>query len=272
MPSIEPGTYKIVNVHSSTCIVNYPDRPWEAVCWRRLDGLKNHQWYVQRSGEGYHIQNCLNGMYLTVTETSDTKPPAKIFCGRYPTTWELNQGNEDHEIYVIKQAGADRVLDLGGAGAAHDGNQIYTYPQRNWCAWRRWRFERLRSVVLNYAAVTLKFLYSDDTGEREQKLFKEIQANNKRIEKHAQQIKEQNARLAEKDSLITELKAQLESRDNELDKVKFELDQKSTLAAQLQDALRQASESLATQGRDLLRARFRVCTVVWKASSPNGAR
>ncbi|KAG8767024.1 hypothetical protein FRC12_006486 [Ceratobasidium sp. 428] len=82
--------------------------------------------------------------------------------------------------------------------------------------------------------------YSDDTGEWEQKLSKEIQEKNKRI--------------AENENLVAELKAQLESRDKKLDKVKIELDiHKSTLSAQVQDALRQASESFATQNRDLLR-------------------
>ncbi|KAG8767025.1 hypothetical protein FRC12_006487 [Ceratobasidium sp. 428] len=72
---------------------------------------------------GLQYQECLNGMYLAVAETTDTKPRARVVCGRYPTTWELNQGLYDHEMYIIKQAGVDRVVDLGGAGNAQDGTQ-----------------------------------------------------------------------------------------------------------------------------------------------------
>ncbi|KAG9127895.1 hypothetical protein FRC07_007741 [Ceratobasidium sp. 392] len=242
MVPVQPGTYRIVSVASGTCIINYVDKPWEVVCWHRIDD-RNQQWFVQRSGEGYHIKNCLNGLYLTVYETSDTNPPAKVFCGPYPTTWELNQGTEDRGMYIIKRAGCDRVVDLDDWGKAHDGNTIHTHTQRQWLANKRWRFEHL----------------SDDTGEEEQKLSKEIQSKNQQIAERDQKIKEQCAQLdeksyqvAEKDKQLAELKAQLASQSEELSMIKLNFGRQSALLVQTQETLRRATETLATKGTDLL--------------------
>ncbi|KAG9079040.1 hypothetical protein FRC06_007987 [Ceratobasidium sp. 370] len=117
MAPVQPGTYRIVSVASGTYITLH--NHWDAVCWRKLDN-KNQQWYIQRSGEGYRIKNCLTGLYLVV---SDTALGAKVFCGRYPTTWELNQGMEDHDMYIVKLAGCDRVVGLHW-GKADDGNEV----------------------------------------------------------------------------------------------------------------------------------------------------
>ncbi|KAG9090925.1 hypothetical protein FS749_000195 [Ceratobasidium sp. UAMH 11750] len=176
MPPVEPGTYRIVCVASDTCIISQGD--WDAVCWRKLDN-ENQRWYVQRSGEGYQIKNCLTGLYLVV---SGTDAGAKVYCGRYPTTWELNQGMKDNDMYIIKQAGCDRVLDLH-FGQANDGNEIHAWPQADWFACRRWRFERL----------------GDDTGEGEQERSEELESKNKQINERDQRIQEQNAQLAERD-------------------------------------------------------------------------
>ncbi|QRV97895.1 DNA double-strand break repair Rad50 ATPase [Ceratobasidium sp. AG-Ba] len=76
MPPVQLGTYRIISVASGTCIKAHND--WEAVCWKREDENKEQQWYVQRSGEGYRIQNCLHGTYLSVCETKDMAKDHKV--------------------------------------------------------------------------------------------------------------------------------------------------------------------------------------------------
>ncbi|KAG8774872.1 hypothetical protein FRC12_001780 [Ceratobasidium sp. 428] len=207
MAPVEPGTYRIVNVASGTCIMAYKD--WDAVCWRRHEAMDQH-WYVQRSGAGYRIKNRMNGLYLVVSETTDTNPPAKVFCGRYPTTWELNQGIKDYEMYIIKQAGCDRVVDLDGFGDARDGNEvtpIYSFG--------RWRFEHL----------------SDETGEENEDILKQLQTKSKEVE--------------EKDNELAWLRKQLTSQAEELAMAKLDLAQGSAVLAETQETLRQVSASLA---------------------------
>ncbi|KAG9125755.1 hypothetical protein FRC07_006337 [Ceratobasidium sp. 392] len=180
-------------------------------------------------------------MYVAVCEASGTK----VIAGRYPTTWELNQGIEDYEMYIIKQAGGGRAIDLDDWGKAHDGNTLHTQIQDDWLACKRWKFERL----------------SDDTGEEEQKLLKDIESKNKQVAEQDEKIKEQAAQLNDKNNQLAELKARLASQDEELSKVKLDLNRQSTLLVQTQDVLHRASESLATQGTDLLR------TEVWDNQS-----
>ncbi|KAG8715474.1 hypothetical protein FRC09_016589 [Ceratobasidium sp. 395] len=190
-------------------------KDWDAVCWRRHEAMDQH-WYVQRSGAGYRIKNRMNGLYLVVSETTDTNPPAKVFCGRYPTTWELNQGIKDYEMYIIKQAGCDRVVDLDGFGDARDGNELHTFTQLDWLACRRWRFEHL----------------SDETGEENEEVLKKLQAKSKEVE--------------EKDSELVWLRKQLASQAEELALVKLDIARGSAVLAQTQETLRQVSGSLAT--------------------------
>ncbi|KAG8692942.1 hypothetical protein FRC08_009438 [Ceratobasidium sp. 394] len=245
MGPVQPGTYRIVSVASSTCIISHGN--WNAVCWRKLDN-KNQQWYVQRSGEGYRIKNCSTGLYLVI---SDAGVHAKVCCGRYPTTWELNQGMKDHDMYTIKYPDCDRVVDLH-EGAGHDGNELHMHPQGGWLACKRWRFERL----------------SDDTGEEEQKLIQELQSKSKQIDEKDRRIQEQNAQLterncslAEKDqqlaeqgSQLVQMKERLATQEGEFNRVTLDLAQKSALLLQTQDALRLAGESLVAHGNESLRA------------------
>ncbi|KAG9090924.1 hypothetical protein FS749_000194 [Ceratobasidium sp. UAMH 11750] len=234
-------------------------KDWDAVGWRKLDSNKNQQWYVQRSGEGYRIKNCSNGLYIAVDGTHER---AKVFCGIYPVTWELRQESGDYSMYIIKHAGCDRVIDLDDWGKAHDGNGLHTFPQGGWLACKRWRFERL----------------SDDTGEEEQKLSKELQSKNTQVAEKDRRIQEQGVQLAEKggqlaerdrqlaerdqqlaekDSQLAQMKERLASQGGELSRVKLDLAQKSELLLQTQDALRRAGESLAAQGNESLRDEVR---------------
>ncbi|KAG8694383.1 hypothetical protein FRC09_009884 [Ceratobasidium sp. 395] len=217
MAPVEPGTYRIVNVASGTCIMAYKD--WDAVCWRRHEAMDQH-WYVQRSGAGYRIKNRMNGLYLVVSETTDTNPPAKVFCGRYPTTWELNQGIKDYEMYIIKQAGCDRVVDLDGFGDARDGNEEMEI-----------RAPKVSTPEFYHQNSDSYDSNSDETGEENEEILKKLQAKSKEVE--------------EKDSELVWLRKQLASQAEELALVKLDIARGSAVLAQTQETLRQVSGSLA---------------------------
>jgi chromosome segregation ATPase len=92
----------------------------------------------------------------------------------------------------------------------------------------------------------MKTFNSDNTGEEDQRLSREIASKN-------QQLKDWDARLADKDRQLTEITGRLSSRDQKLARIKNDLAEKSTLLRETQDALRQASESIASRDAELLR-------------------
>ncbi|KAG8734943.1 hypothetical protein FRC10_011166 [Ceratobasidium sp. 414] len=211
MPPVQPGTYRITNVKSGTCITVKND--WDVVGWQKHDGRDQ-----QRSGAGYRFKNCQTGQYLCVVETRDTKEPrTKVFCGIFPTTWDLRQESKDFNMYIMKQADANRIIDLTGAGSKEDGTELFADPQPHWVPQQRWRFEFLRSIRSKFG--------SDDTGEEEQRLSKEIQLKDK----------------------------QISEKDEELARIKKELAARSMLLDQTQDALHLANESLAAYRADPMR-------------------
>jgi hypothetical protein len=114
MTPVEPGTYIIISVASGIVMTVPGGNGWDVVCWHK-HGEMNQQvgmlffsesnpmqtlwkWFVQQSGEGYRIKNCEKGDYLTISSMADEV--AKVYCGRYPKTWELNQGHEDHNMHM----------------------------------------------------------------------------------------------------------------------------------------------------------------------------
>ncbi|KAG9090518.1 hypothetical protein FS749_000495 [Ceratobasidium sp. UAMH 11750] len=226
MPPIEPGTYRIGSEASGTAMTSPDWNEWDVVCWHKHDG-RNQQWFVQRSGEGFRIKNCVNGHYLAVSRVSNNAP---VYCGRYPTTWVLNQTNEG--THTIKCGDDDRVIDLDGWGKGHDGNHMHLHWQGSWMAHRRWWFERL----------------SDDTGEEEPKLRQEIDTKKK-------QLGDCDAQLAKKDRCIAQLTEQLVEKDQELSQVKDDLAEKLFILAEIQEALHQTNESLTSQKAELAQIR-----------------
>ncbi|KAG9074432.1 hypothetical protein FRC06_010702 [Ceratobasidium sp. 370] len=186
MPPVQPGTYRIINVKSGTCITVKND--WDAVGWQKHDG-RDQQWYVQRSGEGYRFKNCETGQYLCLVETRDSKEPrTKVFCGVYPTTWDLRQESKDFNMYIIKQADANRIIDLNKWGSEENGTELFADPQPHWVPQQRWRFEFL----------------SDDTGEEGQRLSKEIQLKDKQISEKDEELARIKKELAEKSAQLNQ--------------------------------------------------------------------
>ncbi|KAG8699149.1 hypothetical protein FRC08_005481 [Ceratobasidium sp. 394] len=218
--SITPGTYRIINEGSGTVMTTPDWSGWDVVCWHKHDGRKQ-QWFVQRSGLGYSIKNCATGNYLAV---SRMEQGTQLYCGRYPTTMKCGDN--------------DNIIDLDGYGKGHDGNRMHLYPHGNWLVYRRWWFERL----------------SDDSGEEEPRLRREIDSKNQQISDLNQQLAENKKQLANYEKEVTDKDRQnaqfterLANQDQELAEIKSELTQKLAMLVETQEALRRANEPTESQ-------------------------
>jgi hypothetical protein len=101
MANIEPGTYRIVNLRDRTAITipGYNDgtivggkplmnqiRRYGALLVVPCFTLITPKWFVRRSGNNYHIEDCVYGRYIV---TDSTSRGARASLGRYPTPWEI---------------------------------------------------------------------------------------------------------------------------------------------------------------------------------------
>lgn len=236
MVHIEPGTYRITNVAGGTAIAVPDSNVWDIVCWGK-NNSKNQQWFAQRSGDGYRFKNCRHGGYLAISETRMNAP---LYSAWYPTTWKLIQNSDDHNMYIMKCGDVNLVIDLDNYGAGNNGNHLHVWPQDHWVPQKRWRFERL----------------SDDTGDEEYRLKKEVAEKNEQLAEKVRQlaskdkdITSKGQQLAEKAQVEAELTARLAKKDQELARIQQELSEKSALLEQTQNALHQAEASL--KSRDL---------------------
>ncbi|CAE6346903.1 unnamed protein product [Rhizoctonia solani] len=146
---MKPGTYRIVNLKSNTAII---ENHLGTVGWRKLEGSKNQQWFVQISGEGYRFKNVESGGYLAVSITGDWGN--RVYCGGYPTTWTLapNPEYKGLGIYGIMVGDTDLILDLLDWGNKSDGTSIHASSRvlhTGSTQHMAWKFEHL----------------SDETGE-----------------------------------------------------------------------------------------------------------
>ncbi|KAG9090517.1 hypothetical protein FS749_000494 [Ceratobasidium sp. UAMH 11750] len=236
--SVTPGTYRIVSEGSGTAMTAPDWNGWDVVCWHKHDG-KNQQWFVQRSGLGYSIKNCATGHYLAVSRMEEVTP---VYCGRYPTTWVLNQ--EHGGIHTMKCGDNDNIIDLDDWGKGHDGNHMHLYRGGNWMVHRRWWFERL----------------SDDSGEEEPRLRREIDSNkqqisnlNQQLAEHKTQLADREKQLADKDSQIAQITERLTTQEQEVVQIKNELTQKLAMLIETQEALHRANESIESQRAEVAR-------------------
>ncbi|KAF8608036.1 hypothetical protein BDV93DRAFT_541431 [Ceratobasidium sp. AG-I] len=228
MVHIQPGTYRITNVASGTALAIPDNNVWDVVCWGRNDD-KNQQ--------------------------------APLYAAWYPTSWQLIQNQEDHNMYMwvvarklavvnphsglwatrMKCGDVDLVIDLDDYGAGHNGNHIHAYAQEHWVPQKRWRLERI----------------SDETGDEEWRLKQEAIQKNKQLASkdqqlasNAEQLASKDRCIAEKDKLAVELTERLASKDRELARVKQELSEKSALLEQTRRAPRQEVVTLKSRDSD----------------------
>ncbi|KAH7343627.1 ricin B lectin domain-containing protein [Rhizoctonia solani] len=113
---LEPGTYRIFNALAGTAIQISDHDPTKVVAWEQHSG-ENQQWFLQRSGDGYQLQNRRHGAYLAVCNTDNH---ALVYASRYPTTWVFLKSSGN---YIVQFADRNRVLDLHN-GLGHNGNEV----------------------------------------------------------------------------------------------------------------------------------------------------
>ncbi|CAE6524893.1 unnamed protein product [Rhizoctonia solani] len=129
--TLKLGTYRIFNVNTRSAIQVSDHDPTKIVAWEQHDG-ENQQWYLQRAGHGYQLQNKLHDAYLAVSNTNNH---GLVYASRYPTTWVFLKFDGN---YSIQLADRNRVLDLNH-NSAHNGNEIHIWdlggsniPQKVW--------------------------------------------------------------------------------------------------------------------------------------------
>lgn len=230
MPKINPGTYRIVNAASNTAIAA---KGWETFATRSADELRQ-QWIVQHSGEGYRIKNVDTRNYLAISSTIDRE--SRVYCGRYPTTWVLNPDPQCNNLYLIQMGDTDRVLDLDGQGANHDGNQIHSRALNNrWLRYRLWYFEYL----------------SDVTNDDDEGLKKKLAVNTIELAAKQREVAEKTALLADKDVRLRENATLLETRQHQLDQMRNQLAEAASSLSNTQEALTRAESLLRTKDAEL---------------------
>ncbi|KAG8700002.1 hypothetical protein FRC08_004985 [Ceratobasidium sp. 394] len=150
---------------------------------------------MQRSGGGWRFKSCKSGLYLTA---SDTNEGSEVYSGKYPISWELAQGARDHEVYIIKFAGCDRVFDLCG-GEAHNGNRVILHHQWESEPHQKWKLERL----------------NDDAGEEDQWLIREIAERDQQLADKTRQLVDKDTQLMDKDHQLTQMVERLATQSQE---------------------------------------------------------
>ncbi|CEL63196.1 hypothetical protein RSOLAG1IB_05238 [Rhizoctonia solani AG-1 IB] len=121
--SLNPGTYRIFNPTAGTSIqMSYHD-PTGVVTWENHGG-ENQQWFLQRAGHGYQLQNRRYGGYLAVYNTDNG---GSVYASRYPTTWVFLKYNED---YIVQLADKNRVLDLDGCSSRNGNTPPHSFGAR----------------------------------------------------------------------------------------------------------------------------------------------
>ncbi|KAH7343626.1 hypothetical protein B0J17DRAFT_643210 [Rhizoctonia solani] len=140
--SLEPGTYRILNVRERTAVQISEHDPTKVITWGQHKG-ENQQWFLQRSGHGYQLQNRHYDAYLAVSNTDNG---GLVYASKYPTTWVFlkYEGN-----YILQLADKNRVLDLH-CGSGHNGNVMHIFNQDgSHMPHRIWRLERLGDDIYN---------------------------------------------------------------------------------------------------------------------------
>ncbi|KAF8608034.1 hypothetical protein BDV93DRAFT_519107 [Ceratobasidium sp. AG-I] len=228
MVNLEPGTYRIVNVASDTAITVPHHNRWDVVGWER-HGDRNQRWFVQRSGEGYQFKNCQYGYYMAVVEP---KWNARPFLSQYPTSWQLVQNRDDYNMYIIKCAGIDRVIELDKCGSRHNGNNLQLLSQDNWVSYKRWRFERL----------------SDETGDEAGELRSQLGEMRQQLASKDQELAQTQSQLFEKSTLLEQSQIALRQAEAAL-RARDEPLQQQTEMADLRERM-ERMERLFPQARN----------------------
>ncbi|KAJ1305858.1 hypothetical protein OPQ81_010581 [Rhizoctonia solani] len=130
MTTIEPGTYRIVNLARNKAL-RVPDECPDTIAGWHSQDEPNQKWFIQRVTGGYRFKNCGYGRYLSV---HGTQCNSQAYHGS-PTTWKIIP--QKSSGYLIQLEAVDRVLDL------HDRGEVYIWPANDVEPQKVWKFERL---------------------------------------------------------------------------------------------------------------------------------
>ncbi|CAE6538035.1 unnamed protein product [Rhizoctonia solani] len=192
--ALEPGTYRIFNALAGTAIQISDHDPTKVVAWEQHSG-ENQQWFLQRAGDGYQLQNRRHRAYLAVCNTDNH---GLVYASRYPTTWVFLKSNGN---YIVQFADRNRVLDLHN-GLGHNGNEIHIWNvDGNNMAHRTWRLERL----------------GDDSGN------KELSESQERIASNDEELSQLRGELLNAKQELLELHALLYQRDESIRQLQQDL-------------------------------------------------
>ncbi|KAG9092036.1 hypothetical protein FRC06_000273 [Ceratobasidium sp. 370] len=139
-------------------------------------------------------------------------------------------------MYIIKFAGCDRLFDLGDA--AHNGNKVNICHQWEPAPHQRWKFERL----------------SDDAGEEEQRLPREIAERDQQLAAKDQRLATKDQQLADKTLQLAEVVERLKSKEQELNRL-HDLGSCGEASGRYtcRDALSQANDTIRDRDIELLK-------------------
>ncbi|CAE6428915.1 unnamed protein product [Rhizoctonia solani] len=227
MLSLEPGTYRIINIARKKAL-RVPDESTNTITSWQVQDEPNQKWFIQRAGNGYRFKNCGHGKYLSV---HNTQCNSQVYHGS-PTTWKIIPRTSSG--YLIQLEAVDRVLDLHDRGEVFSCvllwgrdaidvllNQVYIWPANDVEPQKVWDFERLGCETGDESKETEGIIPSgqtegDETTSRDESVTKKPLPALDPIATRDIQIAQQARR-------IQLLEAQLSQRDQEIERLHDEV-------------------------------------------------
>ncbi|CAE6419692.1 unnamed protein product [Rhizoctonia solani] len=212
MASIEPGTYRIVNLARNKVLRVPSECPDTIASWHAQDE-PNQKWFIQRTGGGYRFKNCGHGKYLSV---HGTQCNSRAYHGS-PTTWKIIPQTPGG--YLIQLEEVDRVLDL------HDRGEVYIWPTNNAEPQKIWKLEKLgratgeelgdtkdtptSSQVGDTPATSQSVLRDEGLVDKPPPPLSPLAIRDDQIAQQSRQIQSLQRRLSEKEQAIERLREEL---------------------------------------------------------------
>ncbi|EUC66594.1 ricin-type beta-trefoil lectin domain protein [Rhizoctonia solani AG-3 Rhs1AP] len=219
---LEPGTYRVFNVHTKTAIQVSDHDPTKIVTWARHNG-ENQQWFLQRSGLGYQLRNRQHDVYMAVASTDKH---GLVYASRYPTTWLFLKAKGNH---IIQLADKNRVLDLHYC-SADNGTEIHIW-QIGEEPHKIWGLERLGDNSGEEIPVAILAVRKGEFDAQMELVNKEL-------------VKRQE-KIANKDREVSQLQDELSSAKEKLSELHSLLYQRDETIQQLQKDLKSKEEALS---------------------------
>ncbi|CAE6473426.1 unnamed protein product [Rhizoctonia solani] len=220
--NLQPGLYRISNAVTGTAIQISDDDSTKIVTWEQHN-RENQQWFLQRSGHGYQLQNRRHSTYLAVSNTDNH---ALVYASRYPTTWLFLKFNGN---YIVQRADMNRVLDLHW-GSGHNGNEIHIWNLDGGnMPHRIWRVERIGDAFEEVATNTRQEQSVGDSSAKAEPTSKgfaetqeeipdlsELSQLRSELSQAKQELLDLHSLLYQRDETIRQLQQDLKSKEKAL--------------------------------------------------------